>query len=234
MFNTIFGYSHQFVKQIDQDMRDKHQILVIMANDIKSNITTDLYDIKIGLDKKPDFRVKKLHNSLAEFFYTYQKAIPFNKIPDLQYLQPAKYWFKKGLRATEQTTFYHDFYYIWINQAVIFLNDKPDLTDKILAIYSELDYYYQFPITHNKNELQNWRFKMNENGMIIHKSEIKTLQTILEELITFQEGLINDNQNTRNWGLYNSSFYNVVMVNTFIKILSDIEISIALPQNNIA
>ena len=234
MFNTIFGYSHQFVKQIDEDMRHKLKLLVNMANEMKSNMEIDLDDFKIKLNKSHDSLVQNLHNSLAEFFYTYQKAIPFNKMPDLQYLQPAKYWCKKGLRATKQTKFYYDFYSVWINQAVIFLNDKPELTDKILAIYSELDYNYQFPNTHNKNDLQKWRYKINQNGIIIHKSEKKTIPIILGELFAFQEGIMNDNNYTRNWGLYSTSFYNIVMVNTFIKILSDIEISIELPQNNIA
>jgi hypothetical protein len=178
--------------------------------------------------------VKLLHNSVSKFLYNYQKAIPFVQMPYTKSLQPnRKYWFKNGFRIKTERDFYYDILGIWITEAEKFLYGKPEETDKILAIYSELDYHYQHQDSYNRNDLQRWRFKMNKDGIIEHKCEKVTLAIVLGGLITYQEGIYNDNENTRNWGLYKSSFYNTVMLQVLNKIVNEIGTTIIEPNKNL-
>ena len=95
-----------------------------------------------------------------------------------------------------------------------------------------MDYIYQHPDTHSMKKLKEWKFTLGQDGTTIENSrgEKRTLDTMFSELITFQEGIYNDSVSTRNWGLYNSTFYNIVMYNVLIKIVSEVETAILLEK----
>ena len=230
--NRFFGHSQVLTNtEINLSMRDDTDRLLSKYNNTTCAMVmfSNIYDIKIGLGTyKKNIGVEnvtQLHLTLIKFLYEYQSAIPFGKMSYIQRLQPLrKYWFKSGFRTKTLQQFCRNIHELWVDEAIIFLDGKKEFTHKILAIYSELDYHYQFPNTHNRKDMQNWEYTMNQNGTIQHKSEKVTLQQVLGGLIMYQDGIYNDNGHTRNWGLYNSSFYNVVLFKVFGKIINDIRV----------
>jgi hypothetical protein len=242
IYNGLFRGSQDFVPELDENIRLNMQLNVVRLTGTISEIDENVMinnvdDIKIGLKKtritdvQVDIQaeVQELHKIISRKLYSYQKAISFDKTPYIKSLKPdRKYWFKTGFHTKKEKNFYNDIYTLWIDEAVLFLDGKNELTDKILGIYSELDYHYQHQSSYDRNELEKWRFKMNKDGIIEHKCEKMTLQRILGSLITYQDGLINDNGHTRNWGLYNSSFYNLVMFRVLSKIISNLDIWLSM------
>ena len=235
IYNTLFGSPKIFITEVNDDMRSylKQLTDLVVDIDVDNNLINNLNDIKIGLETyAKDIGIEyiqDLHSELSGFIYNYQKAIPFDKTPYIQCLQPtSKYCFKKGLRIIKEDSFYNAIIYEkWPGEAVNFLDGKKDLTNKILDIYSELDYHYNYPETFNRKTMQKRKFKMNKNGIIENTfGEEKTLYDIMCDLITYQEGIYNDNSNTREWGLYNSSFYYIVKYIVLTKIVHEIETAI--------
>lgn len=227
IFNAILCHSSQdFVLEMDEFMRDDIKRIQSIKYDTSCRMMENLDDIKIDLDTyKKNIgieNVKKLDINLVKFLYDHQSAIPFGEMSYIRCLQPNKYWFKNGFRIKTEKQFRDDINQLWVAEAVLFLNENKKLIEKILDIYSVLDYSYQHPDTYNRNDLKKWKFKMNKDGTIQHQSDKVTLERILSELIMFQEGLYNDTQKTRQWGLYNSSFYNAVLFRVFGKIIEEI------------
>ena len=265
IYTALFGEPKIFVTEVDDKLRKSVKSMKDTVDVIKiyNDMICYLNDIEIGMEQCTTnigiYDVQRLHVEVSRFLYEYQKAIPFDKTPYIQCLQPTrKYCFtpflfenahsgafssaksngsmrilnaqrcKKGFRVQTEDDFYKKILYEkWVGEAKLFLIGKKEFTDKILSIYSDLDYMYNYSNTYNRKKMKNWRFRMKEDGTIANKcGEKKTLDEILCGLISYQEGIYNDNGYTRDWGLYRSSFYNIVMYNILTKIILDIDTAI--------
>ena len=237
IYNNLFSRSKVFLTEVNVIMRDDAEQLMDITKEIENQqMLNHITDIKLGV-KNNKFKaeiksIKILHKEVSQFLYEYQKVIPFDKTSYTKGLQPdRKYWCKSGFRIKKERDFYNDIIYKkWTSEAELFLNGKKELTDKLLGIYSELDCYYQCPDTYNKKD---WKYTMNNDGIIEHKSEKVTLEQVLCGLVMYQEGIYNDNRNTREWGLYDSLFYNIVMLQVLTKIVSEIEAMYVEPKTEL-
>ena len=235
MYKCVFGEAKVFATEVNDEMRSYLEELKSQIHNIEddSNMIKYIHDIENGLKTyKKDIGiegVQDLHSELSGFLYHYQKAIPFEKTPYTQPLQPtSKYCFKKGLRIKSEDAFYKEIITKkWASEAVLFVEGNKTLLDKILAIYTELDCQYQHPDTFSIKKLNSWKFTMGSDGVISNSYKEKhTLTEMFSELVQFEEGIYNDTSRMRHWGLYNSTFYHIVMYNLLSKIVSELEAAI--------
>lgn len=240
IYKYFFGNSQIFATEVNDDMRVYIKSLTDMIDNIDGGNDMIKYqnDIEIGLEKHTrDIGiedVQELHSEVSGFLYNYQRAIPFDKTIYIQDLKPAnKYCFKKGFRIKKENDFYKEIIYEkWVSEAILFLNGEKEFTKKLLGIYSKLDYFYNYPTHYDRKIMEKWKFTMNKDGIFENNyDEKRTLYEILGGLITYQEGIYNDNRNTREWGLYNSSFYHIVLNRVLINIVYDIEKAIKMDDH---
>ena len=227
--NEMIKYIHDIEIELKPHKKD---IGVEGDNDMIKNIHDNEIELKtykkdIGIEG-----VQELHSELSGLLYHYQKAIPFEKTPYTQSLQPtSKYCFTNSNKSYD--TFYKEIITEkWASEAVHFLKGDKTLTDKILDIYTQLDYRYQHPSRYSMKKLKAWTFTMGPDGETIENicGEKRTITTMFSHLVLFEDGIYNDGCDTRHWGLYHSAFYHIVMYKVLTKIVLEIETAIQLEK----
>lgn len=163
--------------------------------------------------------IQKTKKNIISFLHDYQYVISWNKPILNEFISPKKYKTKKHFENKI-------IYWIWVNEAITYIENKKEIIlEKLLKIYSYLTCCYEYDDSFtlellNNNYLfhetyQKNIFKNNENERI-------TLYELINGLIIHEEGIYNDNSNTKEWGLYKSSFYNIIMIEVFEKIIFQI------------
>ena len=115
---------------------------------------------------------------------------------------------------------------MWIEKAKIFIKKNKDiLLKKLLILFSYLDYIYESNNVFVLEKYENYMFyETDEEEIYQNKSEKKIkLDELLEMIIEYQDGLPYDNPNTYNWGLYRTSFYNLVLYEVLLELISNLD-----------
>ena len=168
--------------------------------------------------------LKDLMETLTSFLYRYQKIIPFESSVVLNFFQRKRYFlFKNKFEIKNKKDFKNDIIYKkFIEEAIIAIHNNEDLfLQKILIIYNFLDYSYNHPSS-NIIEIEKKMYTKRGKNKFSDGYQDVTLEEILCSLISFEEGLYNAPSHINYWGLYKSSFYNLILYDSLKKIIYEL------------
>ena len=182
-------------------------------------IQINMGDKKYKLDNisKKGFNIVYLQNEIIELLYEYQYIIQFENNILHQYYSEIK--LNNYIKIND---IHEKLKTIWIREAILYIDQNREIViPKLMEVYCYLNYHFNFPSSNTEDKILNeyFYYETFEKNVFINNydNEKITLEEVLIELFNYQDGMYNDNKRTRNWGLYRSSFYNIIM----FKILND-------------
>jgi hypothetical protein len=148
-----------------------------------------------------------IQNSLVSFLYENQMALSFSETPLLKEMMNGY----NPLYAHSSTFFDERIHHLWFEYTLTYLKNNTEETRHILTslleIYSDWDGEYHYPVSYNNKIFRNiYRFCLTEEHGVFKNKLGNSCK--IEDVIT---GILYYQEKGIGYGLYRSSFYNVLL-----------------------
>jgi hypothetical protein len=221
MYNALLGPRIILDKEPNEMFQNKINNLVTDLNSVsEKKVDLEMGTIFYKLDDITGehfySELSELQKNVNQFLHDYQYII-VSKMDTLNkhYAKQTYLSNKKILQKQRE---------IWFAEARQFVvENRQEMLPKLLKVYSFLD--CQFSKSFSMKKLEKYQFLETQKPWVFRNTfngKTCTLEELLTHLWTYEIGIYNDTEDTRHWGLFKSSFYNLVLFRILEKTIDEI------------
>ena len=185
---------------------------MVSNQEIKLDVNIN-YDLRLShrfdlVNSNKVYQVTNLLDRLCEFLCEYQSVIsPEAKLKLNVISKKSPYGFKQIILNQ------------WINQAANYMKLNPTDAEKILGLLSFTDCCYNYPQNYLTN-LDKYKYILDGTNVVnTANDERMEIEKAMEYMMMFDGNIINGTKLTEQIGLFNSSFYNHIMLELLREII---------------
>jgi hypothetical protein len=223
MYNALFSPSVVLPKEPNaifyQKIKDiLHELEKVHEEKVELNMGDTFYKLDNISESHFYNDINQLQKKINQFLHDYQYVI-MSKMDVLSKHYIKQTYLTQQKISNKQTI-------IWMNEAREFvLENREQVLPKLLTLYSFLDCMYHFSRSFSMKKLKKYQYSETEKPEMFIRNDSSltcTLEGLLKDIWRYEIGIYNDAEDTRHWGLFKSSFYNIVLLHVLEKTMQEV------------